>query len=64
MSAEFEPGTTHRVKRSPTGQLYQLGMRFPFFVAFLMSVIGPIAMGAGLWVITLIFRDPKGRVEA
>ncbi|WP_084418199.1 hypothetical protein [Henriciella litoralis] len=64
VAAEFEPGTTHRVKRSPTGKLYQLGMRFPFFIAFLMSVIGPIAIGAGIWVITLIFRDPKGRVEA
>ncbi|MEM5516549.1 hypothetical protein WNY37_06285 [Henriciella sp. AS95] len=56
VAEKFSPGSRHSVKRAPDGELYERSFKFPFLIAIFMSVIGPLAMCAGLWVIVRSVR--------
>lgn len=56
---QFAEGSRHEVMVSPGGQPYEKGLRARYFIAFFMTVIGPIAIGAGCWLIFRALRPAK-----
>ncbi len=47
----FPEGSRHEIMRSLDGEPYERGLRAHFFIAFFMTFIGPVAIGAGCWLI-------------